>query len=132
MTSLLDANVLVALAVQEHVHHQAAEQWFAGHRSGFASCPSTQGSLLRVLVRGGRDGPAAIAALERLLSHERHEFWPDDLPYVRVRMTRVVGHRQVTDAYLAGLARARGGRVVTFDAGLAAVHPDVTDRIQTG
>jgi hypothetical protein len=36
-----------------------------------------------------------------------------------------MGHRQVTDAYLAALARQQGGRLVTFDAGLAVLHPDV-------
>jgi hypothetical protein len=36
-----------------------------------------------------------------------------------------MGHRQVTDAYLAALARHHGGRPVTFDKGLVALHPDV-------
>lgn len=121
--------MLIALAVEEHVHHDAAERWFAGSTTGFASCPITQHALLRILVRGGRDGRSAVAALEGLLAHDRHEFWPDDLPYRRVRMSGVVGHRQVTDAYLASLARARGARLATFDAGLAASHADVADRI---
>ena len=38
-----------------------------------------------------------------------------------------MGHRQVTDAYLAELARRHRGRLVTLDAGLAAVHPDVAE-----
>ena len=129
MTVLLDANVLVALAIEEHVHHPAAERWFAAQPSRFATCPSTQGSLLRVLIRGGRHGTTAVATLDGLLGHELHEFWADDLSYRQVSMRGVVGHRQVTDAYLAGLARAHGGRLATFDAGLAAVHPDVTDRV---
>lgn len=41
-------------------------------------------------------------------------------------MTGVVGHRQVTDAYLAGLARHRSAQLATFDQGLVALHPDVT------
>ena len=131
MTVLLDANVLIALAIEDHVHHPAAERWFVEHEDRFASCPSTQGSLLRVLVRGGRDGRSAVAALGRLLDHERHEFWSDDLPYREVRMVGVVGHRQVTDAYLAALARVRGGRLATFDAGLAALHADVAEQVPT-
>jgi len=39
----------------------------------------------------------------------------------------VQGHKQVTDAYLAALARAHGGRLATLDATLAAMHPDVAD-----
>jgi uncharacterized protein len=131
VTVLLDANVLIALAVEDHVHHDAAETWFAGYGDSFASCPSTQGSLLRVLVRAGRDGTSAVAAMNRLLDHDRHEFWPDDVPYRQVRMTAVIGHRQVTDAYLAELARVRGGRLATFDAGLAAVHTDVVEQVPT-
>ncbi len=34
----------------------------------------------------------------------------------------VIGHRQVTDAYLVALARHHGGRVATLDKGLAALQ----------
>jgi uncharacterized protein len=37
----------------------------------------------------------------------------------------VLGHRQVTDAYLAALARHHHGKLATFDKGLAALHSDV-------
>ena len=30
MTVMLDANVLIALVVDDHVHHAVAESWFAG------------------------------------------------------------------------------------------------------
>jgi uncharacterized protein len=30
VTVLLDANVLIALLVEDHVHHDAVENWFAG------------------------------------------------------------------------------------------------------
>ncbi|MGY1709513.1 hypothetical protein ACI8AC_08390 [Geodermatophilus sp. SYSU D00758] len=36
----------------------------------------------------------------------------------------MVGHKQVTDAYLAGLARSRDGRLATLDRTLAALHDD--------
>jgi uncharacterized protein len=55
-----------------------------------------------------------------------HEFWPDDLRYDAIDMRGVVGHKQVTDAYLAGLARSRGGRLATLDRALAVLHDDVT------
>lgn len=131
MIVLLDANVLIALAIEGHIHHSAAQRWFVSEHRRFASCPSTQGSLLRMLLRGGRTAPAAIAALGRLTRDDRHDFWPDHLPYSDVRMAGVIGHRQVTDAYLAALARARGGLLATFDAGLAAVHTDVAELVST-
>ena len=36
-----------------------------------------------------------------------------------------MGHRQVTDAYLAALARHHGGKLASFDKRLVALHPDV-------
>lgn len=57
--------------------------------------------------------------------------WPDDLGYDAVDLLAAVGPRQVTDVYLAGLARAHGGRLATLDRGLAAIHPDVTELVPT-
>lgn len=54
MTVLLDANVLIALVVAEHVHHDAAADWLMASDTGFATCPMTQGSLVRFLVRSGQ------------------------------------------------------------------------------
>lgn len=38
----------------------------------------------------------------------------------------MIGHRQVTDAYLVALARSHRAMVATFDNGLAALHGDAT------
>ena len=59
MTVLLDANVLIALLVDDHVHHGAAENWFVGMSGNFATCPITQGSLMRLLIREGQPASAA-------------------------------------------------------------------------
>lgn len=129
MTYLLDVNVLIALVVADHVHHDPADNWLANTGESFATCPITQGGLVRLLLRGGQSANTASAVLAALTDDERHEFWPDDLPYRAVPMTGVIGHRQVTDAYLAQLARQRGGRLVTFDRGMAELHDDVSDLI---
>lgn len=129
MTVLLDANVLIALLVDEHVHHEAAESWFTGLTGSFATCPITQGSLLRLLVREGQSAATARQVLAGTTAHSRHEFWPDGVPYTEVPCDGIIGHRQITDAYLAQLARARGGRVVTFDRGMAKLHSDVAELI---
>ncbi|WP_084497191.1 TA system VapC family ribonuclease toxin [Nocardia amamiensis] len=132
MTALLDANVLIALVITDHAHHDAAESWFGGSDGNFATCPITQGSLLRLLIREGQSARTAVEILAGVTEHDRHEFWPDSVPFARVRMDAVVGHRQVTDAYLAQLARSQQGRLVTFDQGLAAAHPDVADLLTYG
>lgn len=131
MTRLLDANVLIALAFDVHVHHDRVESWIAGI-DRFATCPITQGALVRMALRNGESAVTAAALLRDLAADDRHVFWPDDLPFVDVSMAGVIGHRQVTDAYLAGLARARGATLSTLDAGLAALHPDVAELISAG
>lgn len=123
---LLDGNVLVALVSPSHIHHAAAEQWFAASDEAFATCPITQGTLLRILMNLGQlTAAAALAVLHQLVAHPRHRFWPDALGYADISWRGVVGHRQVTDAYLAALARHFGGRLVSFDRGLGVVHRDV-------
>jgi uncharacterized protein len=132
VTVLLDANVLIALLVNDHVHHLSAETWFLGVTDGFATCPITQGSLIRLLVREGQAAEAARSILRGLAADERHEFWPDDVTYADVPTAGIIGHRQVTDAYLAQLARSRASRLATFDQALAKIHADVTGLIPTG
>lgn len=124
---LLDGEPLVALTNTAHVHHGVASAWFASHQAPFATCPITQGTLLRLQLHLGsaRNITEALALLAALTDYPRHRFWPDALGYAVVRMTGVQGHRQVTDAYLAGLARHHAGKLATLDAGLAALHADV-------
>lgn len=129
MTTLLDANVLIALVVADHIHHDAAEQWFTNTDGSFATCPITEGSLLRLLIREGQTADNAHAVLHAVKNGERHEFWPDSVTYSDVPLKGVLGHRQVTDSYLAQLARVQGGRLATFDQGLAKQHTDVVDLV---
>jgi hypothetical protein len=46
-------------------------------------------------------------------------------------VAEVLGHRQVTETYLAQFARARGGRLTTFDRGVAGLHADVAYLVPT-
>lgn len=131
MTTLLDENVLIALVVADHVHHNVAEEWFVGSDDTFATCPITEGSLLRLLIREGQTATAARAILDAVKDSERHEFWPDVVSFSDVPLNGVLGHRQVTDSYLAQLARSHEGRLATFDHGLAKLHPDVADLLPT-
>ncbi|MEB3983558.1 PIN domain-containing protein [Mycobacterium sp. 663a-19] len=131
MTTLLDANVLIALVVTEHVHHDAAVEWLSASDSEFATCPITQGSLVRFLVRKGQSAVVARDVVGAIEAVTRHEFWPDGVSFAHVELEGVVGHRQVTDAYLAQLARSRNGKLATLDSGLAYQHSDVAVLIPT-
>lgn len=128
---LLDGNVLVALADEAHVHHMAARKWLHASQALYATCPITQGTLVRLLqITGVVAKPSeAVTILRGFLGHPRHRFWADDIDYLQVDWSGVLGHRQVTDAYLASLARRNGGKLATFDQGLAALHPDVVELV---
>jgi hypothetical protein len=128
VTWLLDGNVVVALVIDSHVHHDRAHSWFASLGDDrFATCVLTQGTLLRVHMRTAVDGSAAAAwrALESLASHPGHEWWEESLDFRRVPHRHLQGSGQVTDAWLAELTRGRGGRLATMDSGLATLHEDV-------
>jgi len=124
---LLDANVLIALATPEHSLNGRAVAWFLkGYL--FATCPITQGALFRFHLRAGVEATAESAKLllASISSLSRHEFWPDDVSYVDLPTTGIIGYRQVTDAYLVRLAQKHGGSVATMDQALAAVHAGTT------
>jgi uncharacterized protein len=131
VTALLDANVLIALVVTDHVHHDAAAEWLAAFDAEFATCPITQGSLVRFLVRAGQSAAAARDIVGAIEKANRHEFWPDSISFADVEVGGVIGRRQVTDAYLAQLARFRKGQLATLDSGLAHLHNDVAVLIPT-
>ena len=121
---LLDVNVLVALFDGDHVHHEAAHDWFADHREGgWATCPTTENGFARVLSNPAYAG--TLTRVETLIEHFRafresghHHFWPDSLSLCDDALfwpAHLRGHRQLTDIYLLGLALKMGGRLATFD-----------------
>ena len=132
MTTLLDVNVLVALAWPNHVHHETARRWFeAHHDGGWATCPLTESGFVRVssnrrvLAEARRPGEA-ILLLRELTSLSAHVFWTDDVSIARSRFVaaeRLLGHGQVTDAHLLALTLGRKGRLATLDRGIVEIVP---------
>lgn len=124
-TYLLDANVLIALSVEEHEHHERVSRWVSGI-DGFALCPISEGALIRYLVRIGEQLATATDLLVEMRALARVDFWPDSVSYAEVDLSRVRGHAQVTDAYLVGLVAANSGILATLDQGLAQEWPERT------
>ena len=122
--SLLDVNVLLALAWPNHVHHGAAHRWFADNRAeGWATCPLTQLGFARLGMQ-----PAVVKipilfgdvmeALAQMTANRAHRFWPLESGLGGIRdeiRARIAGHHQLTDAVLLDLAIRRQGRLATFD-----------------
>lgn len=127
MTWLLDGNLLVALRLSRHEHHERAHRWFArSSPDRFATCAVTQGTLLRLHMQLAVDPSAAAAwtALREISDHSRHVFWEGGFSYLDVPYKLLTGHRQVTDAWLAELARRQKGKVATLDSAFSILYPD--------
>jgi toxin-antitoxin system PIN domain toxin len=127
MRALLDVNVLVAILDPDHLHHAVARNWLVDHiEDGWASCPLTQNGCIRILSQSAYPGalaPAAIAdRLAEATATKWHRFWPDSISLLdkgQVAWSHILGSRQLTDVYLLSLAHKQGGRLVTFDRGVA-------------
>ncbi|MBC7625092.1 MAG: PIN domain-containing protein [Aeromicrobium sp.] len=123
MRALLDVNVLIALLDSEHTFHRVALQWLeANLRHGWASCPITQNGCIRILSQPNYPNaatPARVAShLAEATTQKEHVFWADDVNLLAARTidwSRILGSRQVTDAYLLALALKHKGKFVTFD-----------------
>lgn len=132
MTRLLDGNVLVAVCIDTHVHHELALEWLEAKAWRFATCAVTEGTLLRMSMTLAEDRSSAAAweTLRLIRAHRRHVYWDDGFSYGEVPFAGLMGGRQVTDAWLAELCRRRKAKLATLDSGLAALHSDVTELIR--
>lgn len=127
---LLDTNLLIALLWPSHERHELAVKWFARHRGkGWATCPFTQAGFVRIVSNPAfsRDAVRPFEAIHVLAANtaaKDHMFWPDELPCGEATAfagIRLMGHQQVTDAYLLGLAMRRGGMLATLDERIGAL-----------
>jgi uncharacterized protein len=127
---LLDVSALIALAWPTHRAHERVLSWFArSAKQGWATCPFTECGFVRIVSNPAFSPdfltlPEAIRLLTLNLSHPTHHFWADDLPFedaVRPFHGRMLGHYQVTDGYLLGLAINKKARLATLDEGLASL-----------
>ena len=131
-SALLDVNVLVALLWPAQESHAKVHSWFNRRSSeGWATCPLTQAAFVRI-VSNPAFSPSAVSpgeamqALKKSLAHPKHEYWPADVSYVEAIEpfgSQIVGHKQVSDAYLLGLAIHHGGSLVTMDRGIVELLP---------
>ena len=61
------------------------------------------------------------------LAHPSHQFWEDSIPFDQAAAPfsrRLVGHQQVSDAYLLGLAIHKKGAFVTLDRAVLSRLPE--------
>jgi hypothetical protein len=127
---LLDTNLLIALFWPAHERHDRAVKWFIHHRDkGWATSPLTEAGFVRIVSNPAfsRDAVQPREAIQVLSANtvaKDHQFWPDDSPLAETVVfagARLLGHQQVTDAYLLGLALRRGGKLATLDQRIGAL-----------
>ena len=119
---LLDVNLLLALTSQDHVHHQAVRQWFYASPSlQWAVCAFTEAGFLRNAT-APRPGQIAMgeatAILHQLAQHPGYRYQPITADWQTLCgpfFQRLYGTKQVTDAYLLGLAVREGLVLATMD-----------------
>ena len=132
VTFLLDVNVLLALWVPTQQDHQKVTAWFHSEgASQWATCPITQAGFVR-LASNPALTPDALSVTEALdlvaanLKHPGHVFWADSLDVpscLSLCRKGLQGYRQITDAYLVGLAIHKQAYLVTLDRSIASLLP---------
>lgn len=122
MTYLLDANVLISLALQEHTFNKRVEQWIASLKikdDTLASSPLTELAFIRVLTQlpdtemSVADAKNLLARM-KLLSRVSFVFIADDQGANHLPAW-VQTAQQTTDGHLAELATAHGAVLATLD-----------------
>jgi toxin-antitoxin system PIN domain toxin len=127
---LLDVNVFVALLSENHIHHRLVTEWFNTPGLRWAICPFTEAGFLRnaTAARAGQITMSeATAVLARMAQEPGYRYvpiaadWPTLCsPFFR----RLYGTKQVTDAYLLGVAVREGLVLVTMDKGIVHLAGD--------
>jgi predicted nucleic acid-binding protein len=124
--NLLDLSVVVALAEPGTERNRKVHEWLNTVGSGSCGiCSLTERDFVRVFsdssVRSQPDGLLlATAILGTWKGYSVFFCWPmpSELswPFLTARFAvRIYGHRQITDAYLLGMAIKENGVLVTFD-----------------
>ncbi|HEY3757672.1 MAG TPA: TA system VapC family ribonuclease toxin [Opitutaceae bacterium] len=139
---LLDVNTVLALAWPNHVQHRAAHAWFERESErSWGTCSVTQIGFVRISSNPAFEHHVstqeAFQKLTEIAAVPGHAFWPEPAAgYVTESLSptvpKILTHGLVTDGFLAGIAKYNGGRLATFDKGLARAFPDCCAFIGAG
>jgi hypothetical protein len=126
MKYLLDVNVLVALSIQAHEHHDAAESWVAGldPSDRVLLCSWSEIGFVRVSVAAGYVPDVALS--RKVLARFRAgkagvAFVADDRRAAHLP-DWVKTPAQTSDGHLASLAASCGAKLATFDSRIAGAY----------
>ena len=132
---LLDVNVLLAIAWPNHQFHAIATQTMELSSDQWATCALTQLGFIRLssnpsVIPAAKSPAEALSILEAMIADSAHTYLdslPSPVGMKSLRsFERILGHKQVTDAYLLSLAQENQATFVTFDARLKGLSSELT------
>ncbi|MGA8809826.1 MAG: PIN domain-containing protein [Thermoanaerobaculia bacterium] len=135
---LLDTNALLALAWPNHQFHGiVVERLDRRPVPRWATCLLTELGFIRLSLNPAifnvRKEPGEVLdVLNRLTADEQHTY-VDVLPPIAeldATMRRLLGHQQITDAYLVAVAEANDATLLTLDRRLI-TSAVARDRVET-
>jgi toxin-antitoxin system PIN domain toxin len=120
---LLDVNALLALAWPNHQFHAAITARLEERPTPrWATCALTQLGFVRLssnpTIVEVRKTPAEAVALLAELTRDQKHVYLETLPapaHAASSFRHILGHQQVTDAYLLAVAGANGATLLTLD-----------------
>lgn len=137
---LLDVNVLIAIHSPSHGDFDRVHRWFEAKAiEGFATCAMTEAGFVRISAQISGEAPTAELAESRIALREfvarpGHAYWPMDVDYLKATepfTSRMHGHRQITDAFLLGLAIHHRGKLATLDKAIKHLAgPEFADSVE--
>ena len=137
---LLDTNVLIPLLWPLHTEQARLRAWFrANAEASFATCSLTQAGFLRITCSPAIIGEHftlsdATELLRDFTNWPGHTFWPTTISYFEATAPferRLHGPKQITDAYLLGIAKHHGGKLATLDKAVKSLAgPEFSDLVE--
>jgi uncharacterized protein len=113
--------VLIALVDRDHIHHSVVLQWWSTPGIDWGLCAFTEAGFLRIVTNpkaGSRSIDGAMTILADLATRPGYRYWSVTEEWSVLTAPfrdRIVGHQQITDAFLLGLAIKEDGVLVTMD-----------------
>ena len=127
---LLDVSVLLALAWRNHQFHHVATRRLERGQERWATCALTELGFIRLssnpsAIAGAKTPAQAARLLMAMIKDPRHAYLERLASPANLDFGKVLGHNQITEAYLLALARHHGATFLTFDTRLGGLAQGV-------
>ena len=126
-----------ALGWPTHEQYPRMIRWFSQHaRAGWASTAFTQSAFVRIVSQPAFSGryiavSEVVELLLRNAAHPKHRLVSLDFGFADIWAActgGILGHRQITDAWLLTAAIRSGMKLLTFDAGIEQLLANTQER----